>query len=150
MSYRQIGFSACEARRADAGPPTWSSVGDSIVPASSSTPPICAPSTSATLIAAVPASATSVGYPIPSTIVPATAYGRCGFSPAGALVTPTDTSVQLPPTQRDQAALRDSHCCCDPELTVPSIVEWARNPPLDHPPSHRFRFPRTCTRRNAV
>src|SRR3954468_24621221 len=85
-----------------------------------------------------------------SGVLSMTVYGRCGHSPAGGFVTPTNTMFQLPPTQRDHSALRDNHCCCDPELTVPSMIESAMNPPLDHPPSHRFRFPLMCMRRNAV
>src|SRR5574340_886300 len=55
-----------------------------------------------------------------------------------------------PPFHLPHWAFLDSHCCCDPELTWPSIRQSAMNPPLDQPLSHRFISPLTWTRRSAV
>src|SRR5437899_4911256 len=55
-----------------------------------------------------------------------------------------------PPFQLPHSVLRENHCCWDPEFTCPSIRESAMNPPLDQPPSHKFKAPLTCTRRIAV
>ena len=57
---------------------------------------------------------------------------------------------QLLPIQRPQSALRESHCCCVPELTCPSILQSAMNPPLAQPPSQSATLPWKCTRRRAV
>ena len=76
--------------------------------------------------------------------------GGSGQRPAGGFATPTKTMFQFAPVQLPQAALRENHCCCEPEFTCPSILQSARKPPLDQPPSQRLRSPFTCTRRNAV
>src|SRR5712671_5714689 len=55
-----------------------------------------------------------------------------------------------PPVQLPNAVFLESHCCWVPELVWPSIFESAMNPPLDHPPSDRFKSPLIWTRRNAV
>src|SRR5580692_982074 len=77
-------------------------------------------------------------------------YGRLGQAPCGGLVTPRKTIFQTPPFQRSQSEFLESHCCCEPEFTWPSISQSAMNPPLDHPWSQRFKFPFICVRRRAV
>jgi hypothetical protein len=57
---------------------------------------------------------------------------------------------QFEPDQLPHWSLRDSHCCCEPERTCPSIFESARNPPLDQPPSSSCMLPMTCIRRNGA
>src|SRR5512141_1161951 len=79
-----------------------------------------------------------------------TVYGGLGHRPDGGFATPTKTMFQLAPVQVPHSLLRDNHCCCEPEFTRPSILQSAIKPPLDQPPSHRFRSPRTWTRRRAV
>src|ERR1051326_8745029 len=79
-----------------------------------------------------------------------TVYGGAGQRPSGGLPTPTNTIFQLAPFHLPHSAFRESHCCCDPELTWPSILQSAMKPPLDQPPSQRFKSPLTCTRRSAV
>src|SRR3954447_20373337 len=73
-------------------------------------------------------------------------YGFAGQFPSGGLVVPTKTMFQFPPRQLPQSQLRENHCCCEPELTWPSILQSAMNPPLDQPPSQRCRLPLTCVR----
>ncbi len=48
---------------------------------------------------------------------------------------------QFPPTQLFHSAFRESHCCWEPESTRPSILQSARKPPLDHPPSDKAKSP---------
>src|SRR6266567_4744241 len=58
---------------------------------------------------------------------------------------------QLEPVQLAHSALRESHCCCDPESTVPSMSESEIQPPLAQPRSWcSIRLPRTCMRRKAT
>lgn len=48
-------------------------------------------------------------------------YGGLGKVFAGAFCAPTKTMFQLEPVQLDHSVFRDSHCCCEPDLTCPSI-----------------------------
>src|SRR5882724_2183030 len=76
-----------------------------------------------------------------------------GQLPAGGFETPTKTMFQFCPDQFPQISLRESHCCCVRELTVESILESARKPPLDQAVPlvfDRFRFPLMCIRRSEV
>ena len=76
-----------------------------------------------------------------------TVYGFSGQSPFGGLIVPTKTMFQFPPRHSPNSVLRLNHCCCEPEVIMPSIFESARNPPLDQPPSQRLMSPLMCTRR---
>src|ERR1017187_5087076 len=55
-----------------------------------------------------------------------------------------------PPVHWPNDAFLENHCCCDPESVRPSILESAIKPPLDHPPSDKFKSPFMWMRRNAV
>ena len=56
-----------------------------------------------------------------------------GHSPAGGLGTPTKTMFQLEPVQLRHSLLREIHCCCEPESTLPSMSESDIQPPLAQP-----------------
>src|SRR5690242_10241538 len=73
-----------------------------------------------------------------------------GQAPEGAGETPTNTMSHTLPHQLPQRSFRDSHCCCDMELTVELILESARKPPLQQFPSDTSRLSRMCIRRNDV
>src|SRR3954454_10808136 len=90
------------------------------------------------------------GFSRTTGVLSITVYGFAGQVPSGGLVVPTKTMFQFPPRQLPHSALRENHCCCEPEFTWPSILQSAMNPPLDQPPSERIRFPFTCVRRSAV
>src|SRR3954468_23284078 len=51
----------------------------------------------------------------------------------GAPCTPWNTMFQTEPVQLPNSLLREYHCCCDPETTVPSILVSASRPPDDQP-----------------
>src|SRR5437763_15023815 len=74
-------------------------------------------------------------------------YGGCGKLSLGAPSAPTNTMFQFAPFQLPSSLPRVSHCCWLPDLTCPSTLESARNPPLDQPPSSSTRSPRICIRR---
>src|SRR5512138_2724384 len=58
---------------------------------------------------------------------------------------------QLEPLQPAHCALREIHCCCGPESTLPSIFESEIQPPLAQPPFWcRARLPLTCTLRKGL
>src|SRR3954470_10695475 len=57
---------------------------------------------------------------------------------------------QTPPDQLPHWALREKYCCCEPEVTWPSILLSARKPPLELPESASATGPRTWTRRSAA
>src|SRR5688572_20460969 len=90
------------------------------------------------------------GFSRTTGVVAIVVTGVAGQVPPGGRTAPTKTMFQLPPTQFIQSVFLDKNCCCDPELTWPSIFELAMNPPLEYPPSHRFMEPRTWTRRRNV
>src|ERR1700722_4119335 len=79
-----------------------------------------------------------------------TVYGLRGQVPLGGLVVPAKPMFQPPPSHPPHSVFLESHCCCDPELTWPSILQSAMKPPLDHPPSESLKSPFTCIRRSAV
>ena len=59
----------------------------------------------------------------------------------------------MPPDQLLKTSFRESHCCCEMELMVVSILESARKPPLAKLPSvwlARSTLPCTCMRRKEV
>ena len=60
---------------------------------------------------------------------------------------PANTIFHRLPCQPPQLLLRESHCCCEPEFTVPVKLELAINPPLDAPVCHRFAPPETSISR---
>src|SRR5262245_32437647 len=54
---------------------------------------------------------------------------------------------QFPPRHVPNSQFREIHCCCEPEVIVPSTFESVRKPPLDHPPSQSLISPLMCVRR---
>src|SRR5580704_8043682 len=50
-------------------------------------------------------------------------YGGDGHSPGGGEITPTNTMFQFDPVQLPHSLLREIHCCCVPESTLPSTSE---------------------------
>src|SRR6476659_1968904 len=83
-------------------------------------------------------------------VLPTTVFGAPGHAAVGGLPSPTKTMFQTPPVQLPQSVFLVKNCCCDPELTCPSMSESTTNPPLEKPPSARASAPFTCTRRNEV
>src|SRR5208282_1218659 len=79
-----------------------------------------------------------------------TVNGGLGQVPEGGFETPTKTMFHTDPDQFPQISFRESHCCCEMELTVVFTLESARKPPLEYCPSDRFKEPLTCTRRREV
>src|SRR5690348_8579775 len=74
-----------------------------------------------------------------------------GQAPAGAFVSPTKTMFQFQPVHLAHSLLRDIHCCCEPESTVPSTSVSDIHPPLAQPCiSCSTRLPRTCIRRSGA
>src|SRR5213596_811689 len=69
-----------------------------------------------------PSSAHRYGFSRITGVFSITVYGRSGHAPSGGLITPTKTMFQFPPRHEPNSALRESHCCCDPEFTTPSIL----------------------------
>src|SRR6266576_994529 len=57
-------------------------------------------------------------------------FGKCC---GGAPWTPWNTMFQTEPAQLPNSLLREYHCCCEPETTVPSIFVSASRPPEDQP-----------------
>ena len=77
-------------------------------------------------------------------------YGTTGQVPVGFFPSsvPTKTIFQLAPIHAFQLQFLESHCCCEPESVIRSVLESARNPPLHHPYSScRNNAPSTCTLR---
>src|SRR5579862_8010558 len=78
-------------------------------------------------------------------------YGGLGHSPSGACTMPTNTMFQLEPVQVRHSLLREIHCCCEPESTLPSISESDIHPPLAQPRCWwRTRSPIMCMRRKGT
>src|ERR1700679_2830300 len=74
--------------------------------------------------------------------------GGTGQSPAGEWGTPTKTMFQLEPVQLFQSLLREIHCCCVPESTLPSTRVSDIHPPDAQPCCWlRTRLPRMWRRR---
>ena len=64
---------------------------------------------------------------------------------------PTKTMFQLEPVQLPHSLLREIHCCCEPESTLPSMSESDIQPPLAQPPFWwSTRLPRMCMRRKGT
>src|ERR1700761_4279258 len=62
---------------------------------------------------------------------------------------PRKTMFQLEPVQLAQSLLREIHCCCGPEATLPSTRVSDIQPPEAQPPCWcRTMSPRMCMRRS--
>ena len=64
---------------------------------------------------------------------------------------PTKTMFQLAPVQLPHSLLREIHCCCGPESTLPSMRVSDIQPPLAQPPFWwSTMLPSTCMRRKGT
>src|SRR5271168_4549650 len=68
-------------------------------------------------------------------------------APAGGFTTPRWTMFHTPPCQEPHSQLREIHCCCEPDTTLPSILVSDSQPPLAQPPMKSQRSPAMCMRR---
>jgi hypothetical protein len=92
------------------------------------------------------------GFSRTTGVVPMTVWDGLGKFGGGAPCTPVNTMFHTEPDQLPNSLLREYHCCCEPETTLPSTFVSAIRPPLDQPsPPFQswiwFWAPRRCIRR---